>query len=220
MSPYYFNHEMAVTMAGCRPVLVATDDDFQLDLDAVAAAITANTRAVVTISPNNPSGAVYPEADLRELNRLCAERGVYHIHDEAYEYFLYDGAEHFSPGSLPDAGDHTISLFSLSKAYGFASWRIGYLPPPRAPARRGCQDPGHDRDLPGGHLAVRGVRGAGCRRRLLPRLSWRDRHPGDQRSCRRSGGWDRWLRPPPPAARSTYWRDWRPTPIRWRSPQG
>ena len=127
MSPYYFNHEMAVTMAGCRPVLVATDDDFQLDLDAVAAAITANTRAVVTISPNNPSGAVYPEADLRELNRLCAERGVYHIHDEAYEYFLYDGAEHFSPGSLPDAGDHTISLFSLSKAYGFASWRIGYL---------------------------------------------------------------------------------------------
>ena len=127
MSPYYFNHEMAVTMAGCRPVLVATDSDFQLDLDAVADAITEETRAVVTISPNNPSGAVYPEEDLRALNRLCAERGVYHIHDEAYEYFLYDGAEHFSPGSLPDAGEHTLSLFSLSKAYGFASWRVGYL---------------------------------------------------------------------------------------------
>ena len=127
MSPYYFNHEMAVTMAGCRPVVVATDSDFQLDLEAVADAITDHTRAVVTISPNNPSGAVYPEADLRKLNRLCAERGVYHVHDEAYEYFLYDGAEHFSPGSLPDAGEHTISLFSLSKAYGFASWRVGYL---------------------------------------------------------------------------------------------
>ena len=127
MSPYYFNHEMAVTMAGCRPVLVATDRDFQLDLDAVAAAINVNTRAVVTISPNNPSGAVYPEADLRALNRLCAERGVFHVHDEAYEYFLYDGAEHFSPGSIAGSGDHTISLFSLSKAYGFASWRIGYL---------------------------------------------------------------------------------------------
>ena len=127
MSPYYFNHEMAVTMAGCRPVLVATDANFQLDLDAVADAITEETRAVVTISPNNPSGAVYPEEDLRELNRLCAERGIYHVHDEAYEYFLYDGAEHFSPGSLPDAGEHTLSLFSLSKAYGFASWRVGYL---------------------------------------------------------------------------------------------
>ncbi len=127
MSPFYFNHEMAVTMAGCRPVLAATDRDFQLDLDAVKAAITADTRAVVTVSPNNPSGAVYPRSDLRALNRLCAERGLFHVHDEAYEYFLYDGAEHFSPGSLPDAGDHTISLYSLSKAYGLASWRIGYL---------------------------------------------------------------------------------------------
>ena len=127
MSPYYFNHEMAVTMAGCRPVLVETGRDFQLDLDAVEAAVTANTRAVVTISPNNPSGAVYPRADLCALNRLCAERGLFHVHDEAYEYFLHDGAEHFSPGSLPDAGDHTISLYSLSKAYGLASWRIGYL---------------------------------------------------------------------------------------------
>ena len=132
MSPYYFNHEMAVTMAGCRPVLVATDRLFQLDLEAVAAAITANTRAVVTVSPNNPSGAVYAEDDLRAVNRLCAERGLFHIHDEAYEYFLYDGAEHVSPGSIAGAGEHTISLFSLSKAYGFASWRIGYLRiPPR-----------------------------------------------------------------------------------------
>ena len=127
MSPFYFNHEMAVTMAGCRPVLAATGADFQLDLDAAAAAITPRTRAVVTISPNNPTGAVYPQGDLSALNRLCAERGVFHLHDEAYEYFVYDGAEHFSPGSLPGAGDHTISLYSLSKAYGFASWRIGYL---------------------------------------------------------------------------------------------
>lgn len=127
MSPYYFNHEMAVTMAGCRPVLVATDHRFQLNLEAIATVITDKTRAVVTISPNNPSGAVYPEADLRDLNRLCAERGVFHIHDEAYEYFLYDGAKHFSPGSIPGAGHHTVSLFSLSKAYGFASWRVGYM---------------------------------------------------------------------------------------------
>ena len=47
--------------------------------------------------------------------------------DEIYEYFVYDGAQHFSPGSLPDAAEHTISLFSLSKAYGFAAWRIGYM---------------------------------------------------------------------------------------------
>jgi aspartate/methionine/tyrosine aminotransferase len=81
----------------------------------------------VTVSPNNPTGAVYPEPALRQINQLCRERGIYHISDEAYEYFTYDGAEHFSPGSIEDNHDHTISLYSLSKAYGFASWRIGYM---------------------------------------------------------------------------------------------
>ena len=141
-SPYYFNHEMAVTMASCRPVLVPTDANYQLRPDAIRGALTPRTRAVVTISPNNPSGAVYPEAVLREINELCRARGIYHIHDEAYEYFVYDGARHFSPGSIPGAGGHTISLYSLSKAYGFASWRIGALviPEPLLTAVRKIQD--------------------------------------------------------------------------------
>jgi aspartate/methionine/tyrosine aminotransferase len=86
----------------------------------------------VTISPNNPSGAVYPEETLRAVNELCRERGLYHIHDEAYEYFTYDGAHHFSPGSIEKSAGHTISLYSFSKAYGFASWRIGYMVFPKA----------------------------------------------------------------------------------------
>jgi aspartate/methionine/tyrosine aminotransferase len=126
LTPYYFNHEMAITMASCRPVLVPTDEDYQPKVDAIASAITAKTRAIVTVSPNNPTGAVYPEATLRAINALCRENGIYHIHDEAYEYFTHDGAAHFSPGSIADSRDLTISLFSLSKSYGFASWRIGY----------------------------------------------------------------------------------------------
>ena len=131
MSPFYFNHEMAVSMANCRAVLVATDAAYQLDLDAIEAAITARTRAIVTISPNNPTGAVNRPADLAAVNRLCRERGLYHFADEAYEYFTYDAARHFSPGSLPESAEHTISLFSFSKAYGLASWRVGYLVAPR-----------------------------------------------------------------------------------------
>jgi aspartate/methionine/tyrosine aminotransferase len=127
LSPYYFNHEMAITMASAVPVVVATDQNYQPRIDAIASAITSRTRAVVTISPNNPTGAVYSENVLRQINTLCAQRGIYHIHDEAYEYFIYDGAAHFSPGSISGACGHTISLFSLSKAYGFASWRIGYM---------------------------------------------------------------------------------------------
>ena len=125
--PYYFNHEMAVTMASCRAVLVPTDEHYQLRPEAVRQAMTKKTRAVVTISPNNPTGAVYREDSLREINDLCRTRGIYHISDEAYEYFTYDSARHFSPASISGSGSHTISLYSLSKAYGFASWRIGYM---------------------------------------------------------------------------------------------
>jgi aspartate/methionine/tyrosine aminotransferase len=126
-TPYYFNHEMAITMASCRPVLVDTDENYQLRPDAIRAAITPRTRAVVTVSPNNPTGAVYPEAALREVNGICRERGVCHIHDEAYEYFTYGDARHFSPGSIPGSAGHTVSLYSLSKSHGFASWRIGWM---------------------------------------------------------------------------------------------
>ncbi|MEO7191840.1 MAG: pyridoxal phosphate-dependent aminotransferase [Vicinamibacterales bacterium] len=126
-SPYYFNHEMAIAIAGGRPVPVPTLADYQLDVEAIAAAITPRTRAIVTVSPNNPTGAVYPEAALRSVNELCRERGLFHIHDEAYEYFVYGQASHFSPGSIAGAAGYTISLFSLSKAYGMASWRVGYM---------------------------------------------------------------------------------------------
>ena len=126
-APYYFNHEMAVTMASCRAVLVPTDSVYQLQPALIERAVTKRTKAVVTISPNNPSGAVYPEEALRAVNVLCRERGIYHIHDEAYEYFTYGAAKHFSPGSIEGAGDYTISLYSFSKAYGFASWRVGYM---------------------------------------------------------------------------------------------
>jgi aspartate/methionine/tyrosine aminotransferase len=126
-TPYYFNQEMAVTMANARAVLVPTDENHQLDVDAIRAAITPRTRAIVTVSPNNPTGAVYPEATLRAVNQLCAERGVFHIHDEAYEYFTYGDARHFSPASVTGSAAHTISLFSLSKSHGFASWRIGWM---------------------------------------------------------------------------------------------
>lgn len=125
--PYYFNHEMAVVIADCKAVCVPTDDDYQLQPEAIAAAITKRTRAIVTISPNNPTGAVYRESDLRQVNEICQRKGIYHISDEAYEYFTYDGVRHFSPGSIAGAAEHTVSLFSLSKSYGFASWRIGWM---------------------------------------------------------------------------------------------
>jgi aspartate/methionine/tyrosine aminotransferase len=130
--PFYFNQEMAIRMCGCEPVLVRTRADWSLDVDALAAAITPRTRAIVTVSPNNPTGAVYSEAELRAVNELCARAGIYHFSDEAYEYFTFDGARHFSPGSLPGAHAHTLSFYSFSKNFGMASWRVGYVVFPSA----------------------------------------------------------------------------------------
>ncbi|MBW4684781.1 MAG: pyridoxal phosphate-dependent aminotransferase [Komarekiella atlantica HA4396-MV6] len=137
-TPYYFNHEMAIAMAGCHAVLVETDENYQLRPEAIAQAITPKTRAIVTISPNNPTGVVYSEATLHQVNQICAvhrrcaegTRGIYHISDEAYEYFTYNGVKHVSPGAA-GSSEYTISLYSLSKAYGFASWRIGYMVIPK-----------------------------------------------------------------------------------------
>jgi aspartate/methionine/tyrosine aminotransferase len=124
--PYFFNQEMALTMTGVKPVPVRCGPLHQLDPEAIEAAITPRTRAVVTVSPNNPTGAVYSEDQLRAVNRLCAAHGLFHISDEAYEAFTFGGARHVSPGAFDGAGEHTISLFSFSKSHGFASWRTGY----------------------------------------------------------------------------------------------
>jgi aspartate/methionine/tyrosine aminotransferase len=131
-SPYYFNQEMAIRMLNCKAVAVETDANYQLQLDLLRSAITEKTRAIVTVSPNNPSGAVYTEESLRAVNELCRQHGLYHISDEAYEYFTYGKARHFSPASIDNSDQHTISLFSMSKAYGFASWRVGFVVFPKA----------------------------------------------------------------------------------------
>jgi aspartate/methionine/tyrosine aminotransferase len=125
--PFYFNQEMAIRMCGCVPVPVPTHSDWSLDVDALAAAITPRTRAIITVSPNNPTGAVYSEESLRAVNALCAKSGIYHFSDEAYEYFTYEGVRHFSPASIPGAQGHTLSFYSMSKNYGMASWRVGFV---------------------------------------------------------------------------------------------
>jgi len=122
--PYYFNHAMAIQLAGGVPV--AVEAGVIPDPERLAAAITPRTRAIVTISPNNPSGAVFPRAVLEAINRLCADRGLLHISDEAYALFAHGDAAVWSPGQGSGSGAHTVTLGSLSKSYGMAGWRIGW----------------------------------------------------------------------------------------------
>lgn len=128
-APYYFNHVMAVQLAGGRPVTPAAG--LLPDPALLAAAITPRTRAIVTISPNNPSGVVIPRSVLMEINGLCARHGLLHISDEAYATFVHGDEPHWSPGSAAGAGAHTITLQSLSKSHGMAGWRVGYAAVPK-----------------------------------------------------------------------------------------
>ena len=98
-----------------------------MNLNEIEAAITDKTKAIATISPNNPSGAVYTKEELIAVNDLCRKKQIYHISDEAYEDFYYKNHKHYSVASDLNVSDHTISLFSFSKGFGFAGWRIGYM---------------------------------------------------------------------------------------------
>jgi len=125
LRPYYFNHEMALRMFGMNPVLVDVDGNYQPDTVEIENAINPRTRAVVTVSPNNPTGAVYEKKRLQEINKLCRDHGIYHISDEPYEYFTFGEEGHYSPGA--GGGGHTITLHSFSKAFGMPGWRVGYM---------------------------------------------------------------------------------------------
>jgi len=129
VSPTYFNHVMAIKLAGCKPILVKAriEDSFLPRIDEIRQAITPRTKAIVSISPNNPTGAVYPQQLLKSINDLCAEHNIYHISDEVYEYFVFDGAQHISPACFDCTLTHTISLFSFSKAFSMCGYRIGYM---------------------------------------------------------------------------------------------
>jgi len=126
LSPYYFNHVMCIQLADCKPVIVDTDKNYQPLVERISEKITKRTRAVVLVSPNNPTGAVYTRNVLKEIGALCAENDMYLITDETYEHFVYDNTQHVSALELDKNIDHTISLFSFSKSYGMAGYRIGY----------------------------------------------------------------------------------------------
>ncbi|MBW1729227.1 MAG: aminotransferase class I/II-fold pyridoxal phosphate-dependent enzyme, partial [Deltaproteobacteria bacterium] len=128
-TPTYSTHIRQVVIASGKPVLIPTveEDGFALDFDAVKKAITSRTRAIIVCSPNNPTGTVFSEDELRRLAELALEHNLIIITDEAYEYFVYDGRKHFSIASIPEMKDRTISCYTFTKTYAMTGWRIGYL---------------------------------------------------------------------------------------------
>lgn len=127
-SPYWVSYPELIRLAGATPVLVDTmeRDDFKYRKEGLLSAITPRTKAIIINSPNNPTGTVYFEEDLREIAEIAIDQGIYVISDEIYEKLIYKGT-HTSIASLGDEiKDLTIVVNGLSKCYAMTGWRIGY----------------------------------------------------------------------------------------------
>jgi aspartate/methionine/tyrosine aminotransferase len=126
--PWYFNHRMTLELLGIQALPFATrpEDGFIPDPDRLAAAITPQVRAVVLVTPNNPTGAIYPPATIARIAAICRERGVWLVLDETYRDFLPDpGAAPHGLFSQPDWQDAVVQLYSFSKSYCIPGHRVG-----------------------------------------------------------------------------------------------
>ena len=134
-APYWVTYPEQVRLAGGKPVFVETDpaDGFKLRAGAVKKAIRkGKTKLIILNSPNNPTGAVYDEADLREIADLCVANDVYVISDEIYEKLIYGGKKHVSIFQLKaEMKKRGVLINGLSKAYAMTGWRIGYTAAPK-----------------------------------------------------------------------------------------
>lgn len=133
-SPRFTTYDTAVHMCGGKPVPVPTyeKDDFALMPAEIEARITERTKALVLVTPNNPTGAVTPPRVIKEIADLAKRHDLIVISDEIYDKLIYEGSEHLSIGSLPDMKERTITLNGFSKSYAMTGWRIGYLAAPQA----------------------------------------------------------------------------------------
>lgn len=131
-TPCWVSYVEMIKLAGAVPVTVPTrKEDFQLDLEAVAAAVTDRTKLIIINSPNNPTGAVYTRETLTALTELAVAKNFYILADEIYEKLIYGTTEHVSIASLsPEAYEHTITVNGFSKSFCMTGWRIGYVAAP------------------------------------------------------------------------------------------
>ncbi len=128
-SPHYDEYARDASILGATliPVDTTPESNFTITAAQLEAAITPQTRALVIVTPNNPTGTVLPEATLREIAQLAQERDLIVVADEIYEYYVFDDAKHVSLASLPGMAERTITINSLSKSFGMTGLRLGFI---------------------------------------------------------------------------------------------
>lgn len=127
--PFWVSYPEMVKMADGVPVIIPTTSEtgYKMTAEQLKNAITSKTKVVFINSPNNPTGAVYTEKELKEIAQVCVENNIYVISDEIYEKLIYDNEKHVSIASFnEDIKKLTVTINGVSKAYAMTGWRIGY----------------------------------------------------------------------------------------------
>ena len=137
-SPYWLTYPELIKLCGGEVVYVKADETsgYKMTAEQFRNAITPKTKCLILNSPNNPTGAVYSESEIREIASICEEKGLFVISDEIYEKLVYANEKHFSIAQVSDyMKEHTVIINGMSKTYAMTGWRIGYLAAPTAIAK-------------------------------------------------------------------------------------
>jgi aspartate/methionine/tyrosine aminotransferase len=129
-APYWTTYPEPVRLAGGVPVVVEAGDDtrFRVSVDQLEAARTPRTKALMFVSPSNPTGAVYPRDEIEAIGRWALEHGIFVITDEIYEHLVYGTAEHHSMlAVVPELAEQCVILNGVAKTYAMTGWRVGWL---------------------------------------------------------------------------------------------
>jgi aminotransferase len=126
--PFYGYHVTTLKSMRVNPVLVAlAEPDWTLDTDALRAAITERTRAIIVNTPANPSGKVFARTEMEAIADAAREHDLFVFTDEIYEYFVYDGTKHICLATLDGMRERTIVMSGFSKTFSVTGWRLGYV---------------------------------------------------------------------------------------------
>lgn len=133
-APYWTTYPEAVKLAGGVPVDVVSDETtgYKVSVEQLEAARTEQTKVVLFVSPSNPTGAVYTEAEAEAIGRWALEHGLWVLTDEIYEHLVYGDATFTSlPALLPELADKCIVVNGVAKTYAMTGWRVGWLIGPK-----------------------------------------------------------------------------------------
>ena len=129
-APYWTTYPETITLAGGVPVVVQTDEStgFRVTVEQLEAARTPRTKALLFVSPDNPSGAVYTPDEVEAIGRWALDNGIWVLTDEIYEHLTYDDNRFVSmPTVVPELANQCIIVNGVAKTYAMTGWRIGWM---------------------------------------------------------------------------------------------